>query len=342
LTGEFELIAAIRERLARAGAPEGSPALVVGSGDDAAITVRNGAAVTSVDALVEGVHFEIPPFEPRQVGVKALAVALSDLAAMGAGPGEAYVQLGVPDARTEAELLELADGLAAVAAEHGVAIAGGDVTRAPALLVAVTVVGVADSAESVVTRAGARPGEVVAVTGELGGAAAGLLLLQRPELAEGIDPSLAADLRARQLEPRPRLAAGRARSGSGASALIDLSDGLGADAGHLAAAGEVAIAIELERLPIQAGVEQVARAAALDPLDLAAAGGEDYELLATIAPERVSEARERLSATGIELSIIGAVATGAGVELSDRRGGAARTPAGFDQLRPRRAPNERA
>ena len=120
------------------------------------MTERDGAAVTSVDALVEGVHFEAPPFELRQVGAKALAVALSDLAAMGAAPAEAYVQLGVPEGRRESELLELADGLVAVAAEHGVAIAGGDVTRAPVLLLAVTVVGSAASAADA-RHAGRRP-----------------------------------------------------------------------------------------------------------------------------------------------------------------------------------------
>ena len=145
------------------------------------------------------------------------------------------------------------------------AIAGGDVTRAPVLLLAVTVVGTAASAADLVTRAGARPGDLVVVTGELGGAAAGLLLLQRPELARGIDPATASALRARQLAPVPRLAAGRALAGAGASALIDLSDGLGADAGHVAEASGVALDIELDRVPVQPGVEEVARAAGVDP-----------------------------------------------------------------------------
>jgi thiamine-monophosphate kinase len=337
LTGEFELIAAIRERVARAGAPERSPGLVVGSGDDAAVTERDGAAITSVDALVEGVHFEAPPFALRQVGSKALAVGLSDLAAMGATPAEAYVQLGVPEGRGDAELLELADGLAAIAAEHNVAIAGGDVTRAPVLLLAVTVVGVAPSAADLVTRAGARPGDVVAVTGELGGAAAGLLLLQRPGLGEGLDPAVATALRERQLEPTPLLAAGRALAQAGATALIDVSDGLGADAGHLAAASGVAVEIDLDRVPVQAGVEEAARGAGVDPVDLAVGGGEDYELVATIPPERLADARDLLKAVGVELTAIGAVGGGDGVTLSDHRGRGARRPSGFDQLRARPA-----
>ncbi|MQA75142.1 MAG: thiamine-phosphate kinase, partial [Solirubrobacterales bacterium] len=182
MSGEFELIAALRERVAAAGAPERSPGLVLAGGDDATIAARPGAAVTSVDALVEGVHFRIPPFGLAAVGHKALAAALSDLAAMGAEARDAYVQLGVPERLDDERLLEVADGLGALAAEHGVAIAGGDLTRAPALFVAVTVVGHADDERALVRRAGARAGDVLVVTGELGGAAAGSLLLERPDM----------------------------------------------------------------------------------------------------------------------------------------------------------------
>ena len=114
-------------RADRAGAPESVPGLILGSGDDAAVSVHEGASAITVDALVEGIHFRMPPFEPRNVGHKALATALSDLAAMGAGGSEAYVQLGVREGITEEQLLELADGLGALAAAHGLAIAGGDV-----------------------------------------------------------------------------------------------------------------------------------------------------------------------------------------------------------------------
>ena len=252
---------------------------------------------------------------------------------MGAEPGEAYVQLGIPDERGDPELLGLADGLAALAGRLGVAIAGGDVTRAPALLLAVTVVGHAESADRLVRRSGARPGDLLAVTGELGGAAAGLALLERPELAEGLDEALAAALRARQLEPEPRLAAGWALAEAGATAMIDISDGLGADAGHLAAAGGVGLKIDLSQLPVQAGVAELARSAGLDPLDLAAAGGEDYELLAALAPDDLDRARELV---GSDLSVIGTVADGGGVVFSGPAGG--RPPRGFDQLGHRRAP----
>jgi thiamine-monophosphate kinase len=336
VSGEFELIAAIRERIEAAGAPRRSPGLVLGSGDDAAITVRGGASATSVDALVEGVHFEVPPFTMREVGHKALATALSDLAAMGAEPAEAYVQLGVPTGRGEAELLELADGLGTLAAAHGVAIAGGDITAAPVLIVAVTVVGVADDAEALVLRSGARPGDALAVTGALGGAAAGLLLLERPDLEASVGREVADALRARQLAPAPRVEAGRALADAGATALIDISDGLGADAAHVAAASGVGVEIELARIPLHPGVAEIAAAAGVDPLGLAAGGGEDYELLAAFSPDAVEAARVAAARAGTNLTVIGTVAAGAEVLLRES-GGGVRPPEGFDQLGPWRA-----
>ncbi len=188
MADEFDLIASIRERAAHAGAGDGSR-VRLGSGDDAAVTVPGGATATSTDALVDGVHFRLEWASPRQVGAKALAVALSDLAAMGAKPGEAYVQLGLPEVFDDASVLELADGLIELATSTGCAIAGGDLVGSPCLFVAVTVVGHSPSPEHFVTRAGARPGDVVAVTGELGGAAAGLRVLEQGGLEHGIAES---------------------------------------------------------------------------------------------------------------------------------------------------------
>jgi thiamine-monophosphate kinase len=330
--GEFELLEKLRERL-----PEAAPRLRLGSGDDAAVTVPGGATATSVDALVEGVHFRRDAgFEPEDVGAKALATALSDLAAMGAEPGEAYVVLGVPPEIGEPELLRLADGLAAVAAATGTAIAGGDVSRSPVLSLAVTVVGHAARPELLVTRGGARPGDLLVLTGELGGAAAGLLLLERPELEDAVAPQTAANLKRRQLRPTPRLRAGAALAAAGARAMIDLSDGLAGDAGHVAAASGASLRIDAGAIPLAKGLAEVAAAAGRDPLELAASGGEDYELLAALPAERLTEAATRIGeAAETTLTPVGEVGEGEGVEIRLPGGGTLRTT-GFDQLDPPR------
>jgi thiamine-monophosphate kinase len=330
--GEFEMLARVRERL-----PPPGPRLRLGSGDDAAIVVPDGATATSVDALVDGVHFRRDWMGLAQIGRKALAVALSDLAAMGADAGEAYVVVGVPTDLDEDGCLELLDGLAALAAETGTALAGGDVTRAPALTLAITVVGHAGSPGALVTRAGARPGDALAVTGELGGAAAGLLLLEDSALRSQF-PSHSADkceragLVARQLEPQPQLEAGRALAAAGATAMIDLSDGLGGDARHLAAASEVGLRIEAGSLPLAAGLAEVAAASERDPLELAVSGGEDYELLAALPPERFDQAANAVAEPdGPGLARVGDVIAGEGVEIR-LPGGGLLDPIGFDQL----------
>jgi len=328
--GEFELLAQIRERLPAAGAQ-----VRLGSGDDAAVTVPGGATATSVDAVVEGVHFRRDRASLAQIGHKALAAALSDLAAMGAEPGEAYVALGLPADLGEGECLELLDGMAALAAAAGTTLAGGDVTRAAELFLAITVVGHADSAELLVTRGGARPGDILVVTGELGGAAAGLQLLADDARVDppGVGSTLASSLRARQLEPRPRLAAGGALAGAGATAMIDISDGLGGDARRLAEASKACLRIDAAAIPLAAGLQEVAAGADRDPLELAIGGGEDYELLASVPRERFEEAQQAVEEAekGMKLTAIGEVTDGAGVEIR-LPGGAILAPAGYDQL----------
>jgi thiamine-monophosphate kinase len=326
--GEFELLARMRERL-----PPPGPRVEVGSGDDAAVTVPGGATATSIDALVDGVHFRRDWASPNQIGHKALAAALSDLAAMGAEAGEAYVAVGIPPDLDEESCLELIDGMLALAKATGTTLAGGDVTRAPALTLAVTVVGHAPAPERLVRRAGAKAGDALVLSGEIGGAAAGLLLLERPELAEAVPAATAERLRLRQLGPTPRLATGRALAGAGARAMIDVSDGLGGDASHLAAAGAVGLRIDAGALPLAKGLAEVAAAAGRDPLELAVSGGEDYELLATLPPERLAGAAIGIGqAAETTLTQIGEASEGEGVEIR-LPGGGTLAPTGFDQLR---------
>jgi thiamine-monophosphate kinase len=326
--GEFELLARVRERLPAAG-----PRVHLGSGDDAAVTVTAGATATSVDALVDGVHFHRSQATLAQIGHKALATALSDLAAMGAEAGEAYVVLGIPEDLDEDGCIELLDGMVALAGATGTSIAGGDVTRAAELFLAITVVGHAADPASLVARAGAGPGDALVLTGEIGGAAAGLELLRRPELGAALAAKTAARLRVRQIEPQPRLGAGRALAQAGATAMIDLSDGLGGDAGHLARSSGVGLRIDGGALPLAEGLVEIAAAAQLDATELAVSGGEDYELLASVAADRLREARRAVGkAEGIALTQIGEVVAGGGVEVR-LPGGRLLEPGGFDQLR---------
>lgn len=315
--GEFELLAKLRERLPPAGAR-----VKLGSGDDAAVTVPGGATATSVDAIVEGVHFRRGEAPPQAIGRKALATALSDLAAMGADAGEAYVVLGAPPDLAEDEFDALLEGLLGLAEETGTALAGGDLTQAPALTLAVTVVGHAPQPNDLVPRSGARPDDVLVLTGELGGAAAGRLLLDRPALGDRLADTTAERLRQRQLDPTPRLRSGHALAAAGASAMIDLSDGLAGDAAHIAEASGVALRIEAGALPLAKGLAEVAAAAGQDPLQLAVSGGEDYELLAALPPDRVTSALRRMAETDeTTLVAIGQVSEGEGVELRLPGGG---------------------
>ena len=317
-------IAAISDRL-----PGQGDRLRVASGDDAAVVESAAASAVSVDAIVDGVHFRLEQFGARAVGRKALAAGLSDLAAMGARPGEAYVVVAAPGELDDDALLEIADGLAEVASRCGVAVAGGDLVSSPVLMVSVTVVGYEPDGARLVTRAGASPGDLLAVTGSLGGAAGGVALL------EGSGGSPAPELRdamlARQLDPAPRLDEGLALAAAGATAMIDISDGLGADAGHVASASGCRLEIDLDRIPLQEGLEELAggRGAALE---LAATGGEDYELLVALPAELLPAAKEAVERRGTELTEIGYVAEGEGVALKLPGGGEIH-PRGFDQRR---------
>ncbi len=330
MKGEFKLLAKLRDRL-----PPNDPRVRLGSGDDAAVTLPGSTTATSVDAIVDGVHFRREETTPRLIGRKALATALSDIAAMGADAGEAYVVVGAPPDLDEEDFFGLLDGLLEVAKETGTTLAGGDITRAPALTLAVTVVGHARRPDELVPRAGAEAGDLLVLTGEIGGAAAGRLLLDDPSLAGAVAEPTAERLRARQLDPSPRLLSGRALAEAGARSLIDLSDGLAGDARHVAEDSGVALLIDAGQLPLAEGVAEIAAAVDRDPHELAVSGGEDYELLAALPPQRLSEASARVGAAEeTSLTAIGDVEFGNGVEIRLPGGGLLETR-GFDHFQER-------
>jgi thiamine-monophosphate kinase len=299
---ELALIESIRRALGEPG-----ERVVRWSGDDAAVVRSRALAVTSIDTIAEGVHFTRSTHSPADIGHKALAAALSDLAAMGAGPGEAYVSLALPGDLPEAAALELAEGLAALARDEGVTVAGGDVVSA---VVSVSVTGWADDEAELVGRDGARPGDVVGVTGALGGSGAGLLVLGGE--APGVAEDLSAGVVLRHRRPVPLLRAGRALAAAGATAMIDVSDGPATDAAHLARASGAGLELELEALPLHPGVSEVAGAAGRDAPELAATAGEDYELLFTISPENWDAAA---GGAGVPVTRLGRVVDGDGLVL---------------------------
>jgi thiamine-monophosphate kinase len=280
-------------------------------------------SVTSVDTVVEGVHFRLRDdwITPYQVGWRALAAALSDLAAMGADPGQAYLALALSQAVGEAGGLEVVVGARDLARRFATDIAGGDVVRAPALVVSVTVVGWADSAAALIGRDGACVGDLVGVTGHLGGAGAALVALEH-ELEPDVGGKPLADCLSRLRTPTPRLAEGRALAGLGAHAMIDLSDGLATDARHVGEASGVRLRIDLASLPLQSGLAELATQLRTDPLRLALTAGEDYELCACVAPSDRGAAERALAGAGATpITWIGEVVAGEpGVALVDASG----------------------
>ncbi len=293
---EFELI-----RLFTRTAPREGEGVVLGIGDDAAVLrpPRGELIVATVDAVVEGVHFE-RGWAPEDVGWKALAVNISDLAAMGARPLWALVALATPRAAEAERLAAIGRGLSRCARRHGVAVVGGNVTAASELS---TVIG---SGRRPLTRSGARPGDAVLVSGTLGDAALGL------------EPGAPRPLARRQRRPAPRLALGRALAGI-ATACIDVSDGLVQDLGHVCRASRVGAVLRLGDLPLSTAYRAAARERP-DPWEAALAGGEDYELCATVRPRDVPRALAAGRRTGTRLTMVGSIVRGRSVRVEDPSG----------------------
>ncbi len=309
--GEFGLIERIVAELGRSG-PEPGAELLIGIGDDAAAwRVRESVQIATTDAMVENVHFQLDNTTWEDVGWRALASNLSDIAAMGGAPDYALVALALPGETEVEDVLALYRGMKLLADEFGVTIIGGDVVSAPQVVVSITVVGTSPT-DSLLRRSAARPGDLVAVTGELGGSAGGLAVLSGAPLpAEDT-----ASLKQAFLRPRPRVAEGQQLVTSGIRAAIDISDGLVADLTHICRLSQVGAQVDVDRLPLPDSLKQLFGKKARD---MALAGGEDYELLFTAPADRIAAASAALS---VPVTVIGVVRENAPghVELVDGLG----------------------
>ena len=304
--GEFNLISRLRDALPSAAIT--GTGVTLGIGDDAAIwrPPDGSSVVISTDSLVERIHFRLDAgwSDWPSLGHKALAVNLSDLAAMGAAPAVATVSLGLRGDEEVTDLEAAYRSLGELAARTGCVIAGGDIVASPgAVLWQVTVLGVAPDGQTL-TRAGARPGDVIVVSGTLGASAAGLALLGMDEADLRRRAATADQLIDAHLRPEPRLALGQLLLVEGATAAMDLSDGLLGDLPKILTASGVAARIDSEAIPIAAAVR------ALFPddwLDLATRGGEDYELLATLPADDLTRIIAAAAAAGSTLTPIGTI-----------------------------------
>jgi thiamine-monophosphate kinase len=315
--GEFGLIdrlTAVLPTEARAA----TSSVIRGIGDDAAIWVPNVShdQVISTDALVESAHFRLDWTGWEDLGHKALAVNLSDIAAMGANPVLAVVTLGLRGDEQVASLEAMYSGMGALAVRHGVVIAGGDIVKTPGhRMISVTAIGEVETGRALL-RSGASAGDVVGVTGTIGASAAGLRILEQPRNYQ--KHTTAPMLIAAHLRPEPRIEAGRLLAEHSASAAMDLSDGLAGDLPKILESSGVSAVIDEDALPVIAAVR------ALFPdswRELALHGGEDYELLFTMARDAFTSFRAGAERRGITATVIGNVvaADGGQPELRIRR-----------------------
>jgi len=300
--------------------------LIVPPGDDAAVLRSGGEIVATADLLIEGRHFDLGFSSPEDVGSKAIAVNASDIAAMGGRPRHALVSLGASASTPVRTIESLYEGMVQAARAFGITIAGGDTVGSDLLIVSVAMLG-EPGANGIVRRAGARVGDVVCVTGELGAAAAGLALMR----SMSSDPSARALLdRYPELADAHRRGRARVREGeiiaSAARAMIDISDGLLADIGHICEQSNVGALIDAHRLPVAPGVLEVEAWAGESGIALI--GGDDYELAFAAPPEAVDALTAALAPTA--LSVVGRFVEGEGVSIS---GAAMPDVAGWDSFR---------
>ncbi len=308
---ERELVRGIRKVLSG-----DAPGVVVAVGDDAAvIDPGRHQGVLTADMLVEGVHFELGATSAHDLGYKAVSVNVSDVAAMGGSPRYGLACLGLSDGIEAAWVMELYGGMREAADEYGMALVGGDTSRADRAVVSVTVYGEVPTGRAV-TRSGARPGEVLVVTGSLGGSAGGLRIARDAARhhTEALSTEWGRALLAVHERPRARVGEGQALAAAGASAMIDLSDGLAIDLARLCEESGVGARVSLPDLPLGPGLVDLASVTDADPVDLALHGGEDYELLAALPPQALERAgRSLVERFGTRLTEIGEITEGTGV-----------------------------
>ncbi len=301
-TGEFALIDRIVAEINRVKPGEWQSVLA-GPGDDAAlIQLRGRYQIATTDCLIEGVHFERDFLDWESLGWKALATSLSDIAAMGGTPKYALVSLDQPASTDFDDIVKLYQGMLMLAKESGTVIAGGNISRASELGIHTTVIGVVDSPSKALLRSKAKIGDVIAVTGSLGAAAAGL---RTPYRSLGIGHSDAEALQRAFWHPQPRLKVGQLLVKNGIKCAIDISDGFLADLGHILEASGVGARVEAERIPIHPSVVTIYGEEALQ---MALSGGEDYELLFTGKEAAVSKVAAE---AGCNVTVIGKIIRGA-------------------------------
>ena len=326
--GELELIRLIR-RLTERGPAE---RVETGIGDDVAVLrPQTGARLlATTDVVVEDVHFRRAWASPFDIGWKAMAVNLSDIAGKGGRPLWALIGLAMPAPADPAEVEALYEGMRQAASPHGVAIVGGDTSASPSgWFVNVTLLGEHGGAPKL--RSAAKPGDAVAVTGTLGRSAAGLAALQAGSARTGaVETVIAAHLR-----PTARVAEGRwLGSASGVHAMMDCSDGVATDLGHVCRESLVGARVALDRLPVDAAAREIAVALGADALAWATSGGEDFELLLTCDPTEVDALRDGLGrATGTALTVVGTIgALEAGLTFLDAGGVPVAMRAGYEHF----------
>lgn len=312
-----------------------SPRVLLGPGDDAAIVASEaGLWVATTDLLVEGIDF-LEGEAPEAVGRRAMAVNLSDLAAMGARPEFFLLSIAFPAARGEPYALAVARGALSRATDLGAALAGGDLSDSPTAVVSIALWGRPE--RDPIRRSGARAGDLLYLSGSTGKAAAGLRLARHRAAGRETEADLPAaqrdELIAAYRDPEPRVPLGLALAREAwAAAAIDVSDGLGIDAGRLARASGVRAVLEAERLPISGALSAFAGREGLDPLELAISGGDDYELLFAVPPDRAA-AIPAVGPGAVPLSRIGRIEPGEGAVLRSGSSDRDVSQSGYDHLR---------